>query len=97
MLANLEVCITDQVFLQEFEVFVSQDTASLHEKIVAGDTAWCGLERLISGHRKTCSISATPFQTTYVGVVPTRGHDVFTKGNCTPKSTLHYAVLMATC
>lgn len=97
MLTNLEtnLCIIDQVFMQDFEVFVAQDNASLHEKILAGDTAWCGLERLISGHRRTCSISATPFQTTYVGVVPNRGHDVFAKGTCTPKFTLCYAVLMA--
>lgn len=85
---QVEICITDQVFMQEFEVFVAQDTASLHEKIIAGDTAWCGLERLISGHRKTCSISVTPFQTTYVGIVPNHGHDVFTQGTCTPKPTL---------
>lgn len=89
--------MTDQASMQEFEVFVAQDNASLYEKILAGDTAWCGLERLISGHRKTCSISVTPFQTTYVGILPTRGHDVFTRGTCKPQSTLLPAVNMATC
>lgn len=67
-------------FLQEFEVFFAQDEASLYEKIVTGDTAWCGLERLMSGHRNKCSISITPFQTTYVGVVPSQGVRLFTAG-----------------
>ena len=58
--------------LQDFEVFHAQDEATLYEKIATGDTAWCGVERLLSGQHHKCSISVTPFETTYVGVVPKR-------------------------
>ena len=97
VLASPDFCMFDQVSLQEFEVFVEQDNDSLYEKTLDGYTAWCGLERLISGHRRTCSISVTPFQTTYVGIVPTRGIDVFIQGACLLWSTLHPAVNMASC
>lgn len=78
--ANPEVCAINQGFLQDFEVFVAQDHEALFQKIIAGDTAWCGLERLISGHRRKCSLSVTPFQTTFVGIVPSQGHSHFLSG-----------------
>ncbi|KAL3144980.1 hypothetical protein ABBQ32_003484 [Trebouxia sp. C0010 RCD-2024] len=71
---NVDISCPDN---QDFEVFVAQDHEALFQKIIAGDTAWCGLERLISGHRRKCSLSVTPFQTTFVGIVPSQGHSHF--------------------
>ena len=68
------------VFTQDFEVFYAPDEPALYDKIADGDTAWCGLERLISGHRHTCNLSITPFQTTFVGIVPSQGHRLFSAG-----------------
>ena len=67
--------------LQDFDVFVAATENSLAEKILDDDTAWCGLERLLSGHKRTCMLSITPFQTTYIGVVPTQGYSLFKSGN----------------
>lgn len=66
--------------LQDFDVFFANDEEVLLDKASDGDTAWCGMERLLSGHRHKCSISITPFETTYVGVVPTRGKPLFKAG-----------------
>ena len=94
VLVSPDLCTFNQVFMQDFEVFVAQDGATLSEKIIAGDTAWCGLERLISGHRHKCSISITPFQTTFVGIVPNQAHKRFAEG--IQQSNLHY-VLVSSC
>lgn len=66
--------------LQDFEVFFAQDEVTLYDKVTAGDTAWCGLERLISGHRDKCSLSISPFQTTFIGIVPSQGHKLSLHG-----------------
>ena len=66
--------------LQDFDVFFANDEELLLDKASDGDTAWCGMERLLSGHRHKCSISITPFETTYVGVVPTRGKHLLAAG-----------------
>ena len=68
--------------MQNFDVFFAQDKDALLSKIRDGDTAWCGLERLLSGHRHKCSIRITPFQTTFVGIVPSEGLDLFRRGIC---------------
>jgi len=75
-------CQLYTVPMQTFDVFFAQDEDALLDKIEAGDTAWCGLERLLSGHRHKCSISITPFQTTYVGIVPSEGRGLVSKGKC---------------
>lgn len=61
-------------------MFIAQSEDSLADKILDDNTAWCGLERLVSGHKRTCVLSITPFQTTYVGVVPTQGIGLFKTG-----------------
>lgn len=65
---------------QSFEVFTAQDKSELHDKVIDGETAWCGLDRLLSGHKNKCSISLSPFQNTYIGVVPSKGISHFKSG-----------------
>ena len=72
---------TKLALLQDFDVFIAQSKDSLADKILDDNTAWCGLERLVSGHKRTCMLSITPFQTTYVGVVPTQGIGLFKTGD----------------
>jgi hypothetical protein len=81
--------------LQDFDVFFAKDEELLLDKASDGDTAWCGMERLLSGHRHKCSISITPFETTYVGVVPTRGHHLFAAGVCSLLSLTKWVILVA--
>lgn len=96
MLASPEGgCTVDLLFVQEFDVYFAQSNAALYEKISTGDTAWCGIERLVSGHRHKCSISTTPFQTTFIGVVPSPGRDLLTTG--TPHRTILHYVLCSSC
>lgn len=76
----MKFALSTWLLMQDFDVFVAQGNAALFEKITAGDTAWCGFERLISGHRHKCSISVAPFQTTFVGIVPSQGRSLFTAG-----------------
>lgn len=77
MTAGVDTCTA---LLQSFEVFFAQDEDLLFDKMVDGDTAWCGLDRLLSGHRNKCSLSITPFQTTYVGIIPSQGKSLFDTG-----------------
>lgn len=65
---------------QSFEVFTAQDKSELHDKVIDGETAWCGLDRLLSGNKTKCSISLSPFQNTYIGVVPSQGISRFKSG-----------------
>lgn len=88
-------CTVDLLFVQEFDVYFAQSNAALYEKISTGDTAWCGIERLVSGHRHKCSISTTPFQTTFVAVVPSLGRDVIYRG-MPHRTNLHY-ILCPSC
>ena len=81
--------------LQDFDVFFAKDEELLLDKASDGDTAWCGMERLLSGHRHKCSISITPFETTYVGVGPTRGHHLFAAGVCSLLSLTKWVILVA--
>ena len=80
--------------LQDFDVFFANDEETLLDKVSNGDTAWCGMERLLSGHRHKCSISITPFETTYVGVVPTRGRHLFDAGVCSLLSLTKWVQLV---
>lgn len=66
--------------LQSFEVFAAQSEAELCDRVMGGETAWCGLDRLLSGHKSKCSIKVSPFQTTHIGVVPTQGIKLFKSG-----------------
>ena len=72
---------SELALLQDFDGFIAQSEDSLADKILDDNTAWCGLERLVSGHKRTCMLSITPFQTTYVGVVPTQGIGLFKTGD----------------
>ncbi len=81
--------------LQDFDVFFATDEEILLDKVSNGDTAWCGMERLLSGHRHKCSISITPFEATYVGVVPTRGCPPFAEGVCSLLSLTKWVQFVA--
>ncbi len=81
--------------LQDFDVFFANDEEILLDKVSNGDTAWCGMERLLSGHRHKCSMSITPFETTYVGVVPTRGRHLSAEGVCSLLSLTNWVQLVA--
>ncbi|DBA86672.1 hypothetical protein WJX77_004815 [Trebouxia sp. C0004] len=87
----VDVSCPDQ---QDFDVFFANDEEILLDKVSNGDTAWCGMERLLSGHRHKCSISITPFQTTQVGVVPSRGRILFAAGkaNCNLRTSEQLSV-----
>lgn len=66
--------------LQNFDVFVAQDESELYDKVVAGETAWCGLDRVVSGHKNRCNLQVSPFQTAYIGICPSQGKSLFTAG-----------------
>lgn len=74
--------------LQDFDVFTAQDNHTLAQKILDGDTAWCGFERLFSGHKQTCNLSVTPFETTHICIVPIQGLSLFSAGMSTSLADL---------